>query len=121
MRCESCGFENPEGMNFCGKCAASLTPRCPQCGFENPSGFAFCGKCAAPLAGQPASPPSSAAPLQPLAPTRFEAERRHLTVMFCDLVGSTALSAQLDPEDYRAVVQRYQQRVKQNPHHLKEH
>lgn len=37
------------------------------------------------------------------------AERRQLTVMFCDLVGSTALSAQLDPEDYRAVVQRYHQ------------
>jgi class 3 adenylate cyclase/predicted ATPase len=35
------------------------------------------------------------------------AERRQLTVMFCDLVGSTALSAQLDPEDYRAVVQAY--------------
>ena len=38
-----------------------------------------------------------------------EAERRQLTVLFCDLVGSTALSAQLDPEDYRAVVQHYQQ------------
>jgi class 3 adenylate cyclase/predicted ATPase len=38
-----------------------------------------------------------------------EAERRQLTVMFCDLVGSTQLSAQLDPEDYRAVVQQYQQ------------
>src|SRR5262249_49082241 len=37
------------------------------------------------------------------------AERRQLTVMFCDLAGSTALSAQLDPEDYRVVVQRYQQ------------
>ncbi|MGE0826788.1 MAG: adenylate/guanylate cyclase domain-containing protein [Candidatus Binatia bacterium] len=37
------------------------------------------------------------------------AERRQLTVMFCDLVGSTALSAQLDPEDYRAVVQAYQE------------
>ncbi len=37
------------------------------------------------------------------------AERRQLTVMFCDLVGSTALSTQLDPEDYRTVVQRYQQ------------
>src|SRR5215208_3425924 len=109
MHCGSCGFANPDGMNFCGKCAASLTPRCPQCGFENPSGFAFCGKCATPLAGQPVSPLSSAAPLQPLAPSRSEAERRHLTVMFCDLVGSTALSAQLDPEDYRAVVQRYQQ------------
>ena len=34
------------------------------------------------------------------------AERRQLTVLFCDLVGSTALSSQLDPEDYRAVVQR---------------
>jgi class 3 adenylate cyclase len=38
-----------------------------------------------------------------------EAERRQLTVMFCDLVGSTQLSAQLDPEDLREVVQTYQQ------------
>jgi class 3 adenylate cyclase len=37
------------------------------------------------------------------------AERRQLTVMFCDVVGSTALSAQLDPEDLREVVQQYQQ------------
>src|SRR5215831_12921459 len=37
---------------------------------------------------------------RPRAP---EAERRQLTVMFCDLVGSTALSAQLDPEDLREV------------------
>src|SRR5262249_22402702 len=36
------------------------------------------------------------------------AERRQLTVMFCDLVGSTALSEQLDPEDLREVVQAYQ-------------
>lgn len=38
-----------------------------------------------------------------------EAERRQLTVMFCDLVGSTALSAQLDPEDLREVLQAYQE------------
>jgi hypothetical protein len=37
-----------------------------------------------------------------------EAERRQLTVLFCDLVGSTALSAQLDPEDLREVVRAYQ-------------
>jgi class 3 adenylate cyclase len=36
-----------------------------------------------------------------------EAERRQLTVMFCDLVGSTALSAKLDPEDLRAVIGAY--------------
>src|SRR5262245_12116307 len=44
MRCPSCDFENPEGMNFCGKCATPLSPRCPECGFENPAGFAFCGR-----------------------------------------------------------------------------
>ncbi len=37
-----------------------------------------------------------------------EAERRQLTVMFCDLVGSTALSTRLDPEDYREVIRAYQ-------------
>ena len=36
-----------------------------------------------------------------------EAERRHLTVMFCDLVGSTALAARLDPEDMRALIGAY--------------
>jgi class 3 adenylate cyclase/predicted ATPase/ABC-type transport system involved in cytochrome c biogenesis ATPase subunit len=40
-------------------------------------------------------------------PARRDAERRHLTVMICDLVGSTALSARLDPEDMRAVIDAY--------------
>src|SRR5262249_20725236 len=38
-----------------------------------------------------------------------EAERRHLTVLFCDLVDSTALAGRLDPEDYREVVRAYHQ------------
>jgi TOMM system kinase/cyclase fusion protein len=42
-------------------------------------------------------------------PGRDAAERRQLTVMFCDLVGSTALSTQLDPEELREVVRAYQQ------------
>src|SRR5438477_13038319 len=41
-------------------------------------------------------------------PLQDDAERRHLTVMFCDLVGSTALSARLDPEDMREVIRAYQ-------------
>src|ERR1043166_8062834 len=40
-------------------------------------------------------------------PRKAGAERRHLTVMICDLVGSTALSARLDPEDMRAVIDAY--------------
>jgi TOMM system kinase/cyclase fusion protein len=49
--------------------------------------------------------------LEPRADVRKvpEAERRQLTVMFCDLVGSTALSGQLDPEDLREVIRSYQE------------
>jgi class 3 adenylate cyclase len=43
----------------------------------------------------------------PGAPAQAEAERRQLTVMFCDLVGSTALAARLDPEDLREVIAAY--------------
>jgi class 3 adenylate cyclase/predicted ATPase len=56
------------------------------------------------IAGAP-SPPSLPAPA---APPSSDAERRQLTVMFCDLVDSTKLSSQLDPEDYREVVREYQ-------------
>ncbi len=47
-------------------------------------------------------------PVQPAEPQTPEAERRQLTVMFCDLVGSTALSSNLDPEDMRDVLRAYQ-------------
>src|SRR5437764_7661143 len=45
------------------------------------------------------------------APAQAEAERRQLTVMFCDLVGSTALAARLDPEDLREVIAAYHRAV----------
>jgi class 3 adenylate cyclase/tetratricopeptide (TPR) repeat protein len=46
---------------------------------------------------------------QELPAARPEAERRHLTVMFCDLVGSTTLSTQFDPEDLREIIRAYQE------------
>src|SRR5215831_9333864 len=109
MRCGNCGTENPEGMKFCEECGTQLGQVCPSCGHELRPSAKFCGKCGASLTLQPASPQSSATPLHPLAPARGEAERRQLTVQFIDLVGSTQLSAQLDPEEYREVVRAYQQ------------
>src|SRR5262245_60884658 len=50
-----------------------------------------------------------------------EAERRQLTVMFCDLVGSTQLSGQLDPEDLRAVVRAYQEAAAKVVQHYEGH
>ena len=61
---------------------------------------------ASPLSSPPQIPHSGQ---RMLDTGRSDGERRQLTVMFCDLVGSTALSTQLDPEDLRAVIQTYQQ------------
>jgi class 3 adenylate cyclase/predicted ATPase len=47
----------------------------------------------------------------PASPPPIDAERRQLTVMFCDLAGSTALSARLDPEDLREVIAAYHHTV----------
>jgi class 3 adenylate cyclase/predicted ATPase len=58
----------------------------------------------------PAAGSGSPGPAEDVAP-RSEAERRQLTVMFVDLVGSTALSARLDPEDMRDVIRAYQDTV----------
>jgi class 3 adenylate cyclase/predicted ATPase len=61
--------------------------------------------------GETAKAQSDTMPVRAAAPVRPapEAERRQLTVLFCDLVGSTQLSGQLDPEDLRAVVRAYQE------------
>ena len=50
-----------------------------------------------------------------------EAERRQLTVLFCDMVGSTQLSGQLDPEDLRAVVRAYQEAAAEVIQHYEGH
>src|SRR5499433_2277227 len=54
-----------------------------------------------------AQPATQVEPLS-TTPSPPDAERRQLTLMFCDLVDSTKLSSQLDPEDYREVVRAYQ-------------
>jgi class 3 adenylate cyclase/tetratricopeptide (TPR) repeat protein len=63
---------------------------CPACGQENPDGFSFCGACGAALAVEPSAD-----------------VRKTVTVVFCDLVGSTALGERADPEVLRDVMARY--------------
>src|SRR5215510_10334416 len=103
MHCPSCGFENPQGMKFCEDCGTTLVRVCPSCGHEVRPTAKFCGHCGAALSEQalPAVLPqpdrTAQARLQSLERSAPEAERRQLTVQFIDLVGSTTLSAQLDP------------------------
>src|SRR5271165_3977722 len=67
-------------------------------------------KAVATLAGPPPAPAAASTPVPPATPPDA-AERRQLTVRFSDLVGSTALSARLDPEDMRQVIRAYQDTV----------
>ena len=108
MRCPHCEGDIPDGFRFCGQCGQPLAARCPECEFENPPGMRFCGQCGKPLtrAGEP--PASHVAEPAPSADAEHHPGRRQLTVLFCDLVGSTPLSYRLDPEDLRELLRAYQ-------------
>src|SRR5262249_32931091 len=91
--------EVPVGSKFCGQCGASLTNACPSCGHLNPAQHKFCSQCGVSLgsaAAQAATPKAE--------PAAAAAERRQLTIMFCDMVGSNALSTRLDPEEQGDVI-----------------
>lgn len=112
MRCSRCHAENPAGMRFCGQCAAPLGSVCPSCGAGNPPENKFCGQCAAPLDesvspgfAEPARdiPKPLAAPT-PTAKSTLPGEMKQVTVLFCDIVDSTALTERLGPEAMRDLV-----------------
>ncbi|HXH12589.1 MAG TPA: adenylate/guanylate cyclase domain-containing protein [Alphaproteobacteria bacterium] len=121
MRCPQCHTRNRVGRKFCAACGQVLALTCSACGFVNDPGDRFCGGCGQALTSVPHSKlpqPSTTRPKEqpvpqaespPIAPHLPDAERRQLTVMFCDLVDSTSLSEQLDPEDLRQVVRAYHQ------------
>ena len=114
MRCASCHAELREGSKFCDECGAPVCAQCPSCRAENRPGAKFCSECGTKLAaGAPTAPPAQPTPSPPPqpAPSTASAERRQVTVMFSDLVGSTALAARMDPEDLREVISAYQKCV----------
>src|SRR5688572_3824702 len=110
MECRTCKADVPEGSRFCIECGASLPHACPSCGHSNPQHAKFCANCGKRLTTGAVTAPA-AAPAEAASPSTSAAERRQLTVMFADLVGSTALSSHLDPEDMRDVLSAYRNTV----------
>jgi class 3 adenylate cyclase/predicted ATPase len=126
MHCPSCSAENVEGAKFCAECGTPFVRLCLSCGQQMQPTAKFCSECGTPLVAKGQRPATKRrkdpgttrarktprrAPSPPVTqsrPTPAEAERRQLTVEFIDLVGSTTLSQQLDPEDYHARVVAYQ-------------
>lgn len=120
MLCPSCGAELLPSKAFCHVCGARVAAACPQCSAPIESGWAFCPDCghslqaAAPEppsldageVGASPSPPSERGPgSAPAAP--IAGERKQVTVLFCDLVGSTAIAEAMDPEEYRDLLDGY--------------
>jgi class 3 adenylate cyclase/tetratricopeptide (TPR) repeat protein len=102
MRCPGCESDNAEGARFCAQCGRRLAPSaCPSCGAETQPSQRFCGACGAALAGQP-----SPAPDAPSA-SAGEGARKQVTVIFCDIVGSTALAEHLGAESMHELLGRF--------------
>jgi class 3 adenylate cyclase len=119
MGCLSCGAESPPSNKFCGECGVALVFACSACGSRNPPRNRFCGECGGLLAagaGTQASAPTASTPLpQSYTPKHLadkilaaraglEGERKHVTVLFADVVGSTELIQGLDPEAAQALL-----------------
>jgi len=113
MKCPQCEFENPHGMQFCGKCGKKMERLCPNCSFSNPPEFSFCGKCGHNLQ-EPEGPPDYAEPhsytpkflADKILTSRssLEGERKLVTVLFADVADFTSLSEKLDPEEVHQIM-----------------
>jgi class 3 adenylate cyclase/predicted ATPase len=108
MHCPSCDHDNSAERRFCGECGAALAGICAACGASNGLSEKFCGGCGERLRPVAAAPAVSTPAPEPEA-TLPAGERRQLTVLFCDLVGSTPLSQRLDAEEWRDLIAQYQQ------------
>ena len=108
MQCQACNAEVPIASRFCNECGALVPAVCVSCGALAPPAAKFCAQCGGNLSGRQTEVAES--------PFVQAAERRYLSVMFCDMVGSTEISARLDPEDLGALIQAYQNRVATTVH-----
>jgi class 3 adenylate cyclase/tetratricopeptide (TPR) repeat protein len=124
MDCPSCGHPNPAGARFCGGCATPLqgSSTCPRCGAANASGQRFCNACGQALEGaaDPLAIGETPAGRDPRSYTpehlaekiragraALEGERKQVTVLFADVMGSLQLAERSDPEDWRRIMDRF--------------
>ena len=97
MKCSKCQFENPEGSKFCLECGDQLENKCANCSQVLPTAAKFCNECGHNM--QEVQEPEKAEPV-------VDSERKHVTVLFSDLSGYTAISEKLDPEEVKEIMSR---------------
>jgi class 3 adenylate cyclase/tetratricopeptide (TPR) repeat protein len=98
--CQTCGKSNREGARFCYACGTSLARSCGTCGTDLRADAGFCDHCGTPV--DSAEPRAAESPIPDDG-----AVRKTVTVLFADLVGSTAFGEQVDAESARGVMGTY--------------
>ena len=109
LLCATCGRANPPGFRFCGGCGAGLGRECLACGAPATPDLDFCGQCGARLDAAEPADQRPTAHTESFPDRRAERpnaldERKVVTVLYADLVASTELATQLDPEELQAVL-----------------
>ncbi len=104
MICSDCGRANDIGNKFCAECGRVLAAACPMCGVARVPGAKFCGACGASLPNLGDALRNSGERVSPDTPV---AERRHVSVLFVDLVGFTSFAEGRDAEEVRDALSRY--------------
>ena len=106
MQCPACQHENKPAARFCEACGERLARQCPSCSEEVGPQARFCSACGAAI--ESTAPPHAAHRLPGEDASLPAGERRQLTVLFCDLVGSTEIASRMDPEEWSDIAARYQ-------------
>jgi class 3 adenylate cyclase len=112
VRCPQCDATNRESARFCAECATPLGAACASCGHGIDPRAKFCDQCGEPVArtsdGADQDRRADVTPRDELDPVSGSgAVRKTVTVLFCDLVGSTAFGEQVDAEAAREAIGRY--------------
>ena len=108
ITCSRCKHENTAQAKFCEECAAPLARACGSCGAQVSPTAKFCPECGQPTTERLASPTTYTPKhlVEKILASRnaIEGERKHVTVLFADLKGSTELIADRDPEEAQAIL-----------------
>ena len=103
--CNACSASNPDGALFCMSCGSKLSATCVTCGAELPAGARFCGQCGSEIDTGARTEAAKSATSAAAKDEKQAGERKYVTVLFADVVGSTASMAGLDPEDARELIE----------------
>ena len=106
VTCPGCGHPVRDGARFCEECGAALARRCPNCRSEVGDSARFCADCGHRLDASPVAPTSRPADEASRHRAALEGERRTVTVLFVDAVGSTGLAERLGEEEMYGLMQR---------------